>query len=170
MNYSKTFIGNEIIELVNEEGYLYPQISIKDYVESYFTSKETFGKKEVEPGHWFFQCYDFETKQRYNNEIIAVEISEYSGAITVFSGSYYNKDIALVGDPEITVKNVLSKKILQVPLRLVSKWKDMYKISVNDNNTNLWDNIDIDQYPYQGKVYTIITKTSNQFNANNIVL
>lgn len=168
--YTKTFLGNEYIELLNEVNEKYPIISIKDFVESYFDSKESTSVKQIEPNRWFFQSYDFELRKPASNEIVAVQKTNYEGLGYQIKGKYYQKPIVLIGDStEILVKNILSRKILPVETRLVNKWQDMYNIPVSQLPKIVWDDAIITEVPVSGTVYTLHTKNKT-ISVNNILL
>jgi len=162
--------GNGYVEFVDAEGNNnYPIATVGDIAESYYTEKELSGTKVVEPKVWFFQGFNFDTRKRENSELLSVSKINHNGKIIYLSGKIYNKKIGIIGDPDITVRNILSKKVLKVPLRLVVKWKDMYQIAVLDNNRIKFDTLIIEEDTYNGLVYSLISK-NNQINVNNIIL
>lgn len=169
--FKKTFLGNERIDLVNEINNQYPSITIKEFVESYFSSKESFGIKPVETNRWFFQSYDFNTRKIVNNEITQVQISSFEGVGYQIKGQYYQKPIILIESPstEIIVKNVLSYKILPVEIQLANKWQEMYNIPVLQGNKVIWDKLGLMEIPISGNVYTIYFKNP-LISVNNILV
>lgn len=169
--FNKTFLGNERIDLVNEINNLYPTITIKEFVESYFSTKETVGIKSIEANRWFFQSYDFNTRKIVNNEITQVQISNFEGTGYQIKGQYYQKPVILIesATAEIIVKNVLSRKILPVEIQLANKWQEMYNIPVLQRNKVVWDKLELTEIPISSNVYTIYFKNP-LISVNNVLI
>ena len=166
--------GNHLIKLVNQDNIPYEDNTLENFIESYFPSDMSTGYKQIEENKWFLPSpiltKEEQKEGKFNNKIIGVSKFHYKDIVYILKSN--NGFQSFISKNEnITVKNLLSRKILQVPVKLLPKWQDLYNIATAYYSKINWNTFSIKTLEMEGFIYTLyFGEPWKHFILNNIIV